>query len=65
MISVAVFDWIANGEKFELTTAVQPIDLLIQKTFDILLDDNPQITKLILTPEIKIGNSTKPPISSK
>lgn len=64
-ISVAVFDWIANGEKIELTTLIQPIDLLIQKTFDILLDDNPQVTKLILTPEIKIGNSTKPPVPSK
>ena len=65
MISVAVFDWIANGEEFALTAVTQPIDLLILKTFDILLDDNEQITKLILTPEIKIGNSTKPPIPSK
>ncbi len=60
-ISVAVFDWITNGEEFELTTVVQPVDLLIQKTFDMLLDDNPQVTKLMLTPEIKAGSSTKPP----
>ena len=62
-ISIVAFDWVSSGEKFELTTVVQPIDLLIKKTFDILLDDNQQITKLILAPELKIGESTKPPVS--
>ena len=64
-ISVAVFDWIASGEELTLTTVTQPIDLMIQKTFDLLLDDSPQITKLILTPEIKIGNSTRPLLSGR
>lgn len=58
-ISVAAFDWIDGGEEFELTTVVQPIDLLIEKTFDILLDDNPRITKIMLKPEIRTGSSTK------
>lgn len=64
-ISVAAFDWIEGGEEFELTTVVQPIDLLIEKTFEILLDDNPQITKLMLKPEIKSASSAKHAVVAK
>lgn len=64
-ISIAAFDWITSGEKLKVTTTVQPIDLLVKKTFDILLDDSPETTKLSLIPEIRIGNSTKPPVPDK